>query len=269
MDTNFSDGIKSEFTIKPGACCAGFIRVLLIALIPVICLWLIDASPAAAQSAGEYFQIDYSSANLSQSEVQGSGVFYAVISGKVTCTKDLPMSVSEASIISRITATNTVNGARITLNAAYTLSIKPFPSKAGDITDISQRVPLQFADGVAPGDYSIVAELMEAKVKAKVAFIESWVGVTDFLPKTQPFGSVKYTSPGETQSSLPVPVVTSSTPTPQPAQAPAPLVVRGEVPKPALRASGFAWWIWAIVAIAIAITVLNIARMLRNRAGRH
>ncbi|MEK7353524.1 MAG: hypothetical protein AABZ77_03345 [Chloroflexota bacterium] len=240
-------------------------RVLLIALIPVIFLWVIDSPPAAAQSAGEYFKIDYGSANLSQSEVSGGGVFYAAIRGKVTCTKDLPMSVSEATITSRMVAKDTVNGTVVILNPSYTVILKPFPSKMGVITEIKLSVPLQFPDTAASGDYNIVAELIEAKVK--VAFI--WAPVTEYLPQSQPIGSVKYSSPGISQSPSQSPVTSPSTTLPpQPALAPAPASVPVTASSLAREKSGFAWWMWLVVAIALVTTLVNTYFILRYRTAR-
>ncbi|GEM_PF-2123872 len=266
MEISFNDKRQSGFLIKHGVCSAGFIRFLLVALIPVILLWFFYSppAPAAAQSAGEYFKIDYGSANLSQKEVSGGGVFYAAISGKVTCTKDLPMSVSEANITSRVVAKNTANGAVVMLNPSYTLTIKPFPSKAGEVREIKQSVSLQFPDTAESGDYNVVAELIEAKVRVLI-----WVGVTEYLPQTQAFGSVKYVSPVINPAQLPPPAAPPPT-TPPAAVSPSAPTMPPSIPEtvasPAVRASGFAWWMWVIVVIAVVTAVVNIALILRRRA---
>ena len=265
MDTNISDDVKAKFLKKRGSYSSGALRLLLIALIPVIFLWLVDAPPAAAQSAGDFFRIDYASANLSQSEVNGDVVFYAAISVKVTCIKDPPMSVSEAGIISSVVAKNTLNGATVTLNPGYTLTIKPFPSKAGEVGEIRQSVPLQFPGNSESGDYTITAKLIEAKVK--VAFI--WAPVTDYLPQSQTIGSVKYISPGISQALSPPQVMPSPTPsTAAPALAPAPALPSVTAAAPSPPKTGFARWMWLVLAIAVATAVVNITMMLRRRAAR-
>ncbi len=233
--------------------------VLIIALIPVISIGLIDSSPAAAQSAGEYFRIDYSSANISQREVIENGLFYAATSGKLTCTKDLPMSVSEASITSRVIAKDMVKGTVVTLNPSYILVITPFPSKTGEVAELNQSVPLQFPDTAELGDYNVIAELIEARVK--VAFI--WAPVTEYLPQSQLLGSVKYISqrknpiPEPSPAALPQPVLTLF-----PASQPEP-VASPVIPRP-----GFVWWMWLVVAIALVTTVVNVTFILRHLATR-
>ena len=268
---NFNEKTVSRYLMKPEVYRCRFIWFLVITLVPLIFLGLLNSPPAAAQSVDEYFQLSYGSANLSQSEINGDGVFYATISGNVTCIKDLP--VSEASITSRVVAENTVNGTVVELNPTYTVTIKHFPSKAGDVVDIKQTVPLRFPALAESGTYNVVAEIIEAKVK--VAFV--WVPVTDFLPKTQPFGSVKYVSSGISPApSLPS-VVTPSTPVPEPAKSasqPEPTSPTGSASSPepapslALVESVIPWWMWLIVAIALATTIVNIALILRYRAAR-
>jgi len=178
--------------------------------------------------------------SFSQNEIHGSEVFYATIHGSATCTKDLPVSVSEASITSRVVAEHTMNGTVVTLNSSYTVTIKPFPSKEGDTTEINQVVPLQFPARAESGDYSVIGELVEAKVK--VAFV--WGEVTEYLPYSQLMGSLEYISPGPVPGPLPIPT-------------------------PAPPECSIAWWVWLIVAVAIASTIANIIYLLRYRTVKH
>lgn len=236
------------------------IRYLALTLTLTLSLCVVSAAPAAALSLAEYFQLSYDPVILSKNEIQGSETFYATIKGRATCSKNLPVSASEASITSRIIAEHTVSGASVMLNASYTISIKPFPSKAGDSIEINQDVPLIFPAQAESGEYNITGQLIEAKVK--VAFI--WGGVTDYLPQEHRMGSVKYTAPEPTPVSAPE-STPASAPAPSPAPAPASTPQQTETPAP--PEYGTPWWVWLIVTIAATTTIVNIAWFLRHRAS--
>ena len=215
---------------------------LALALILAVPLWLISPLPTAAQSVAEYFQISYDPVSFSKNEIHGSEVFQATILGRATCTKDLPVPVSEASITSRVVAQHTASGTTVTLNSSYTVTIKPFPSKEGNTTEISQVVSLEFPAQAESGAYNIIGKLIEAKVK--IGF--GWLDVTDYLPQEQLMGSIAY-------------VASESAPTPAPAPTPAATT--------ALPEGSITWWVWLIVTIAAATTVVNIIWFLRHRTA--
>jgi len=221
-------------------------RRLALTLILTLSLWLISPLPTAAQSLGEYFQISYDPVSFSKNEIHGSEVFHATILGRATCSKDLPVSASEASITSRVIAEHAVSGTSVTLNSSYTITIKPFPSKEGDSIEINQDVPLTFPAQAESGDYNIIGKLIEAKVK--VAFV--WGVVTDYLPQDQLMGSVEYIAPEPTPTSA-----ATAAPTPTPP----------DTETPASPEHGIAWWVWLIVAIAVVTTAVNITWFLRHR----
>lgn len=243
---------------------------LAFALILAVSLWLSSPSPTAAQNLEEYFRFDYDPVRFDKNEIHGADTFNITIAGRAVCTKDLPISVKEANITSRVVAENTVTGARIILNPSHTVTIKPFPSKEGDITEISQVVSLQFPGEAETGDYNIIAEIIEAKVKLVLGSID----VSGYLPQSQHMGSVKYnrpeTIPAPTSASVPTP-----TPTPSPAPAPAPITTPAPeptttslpVPMPAPPEHGMAWWAWIIVTAATTTTLFNIVWYLRHRTG--
>jgi len=239
-------------------------RLVAVALILALSLWAFSPLLAAAQSLDEYFQISYDPVSFSKSEINGSEVFHATISGHATCAEDLPMSVNEASITSRVVAEHAVSGARVTLNSSYTVTIKPFPSKQGETAEIDQVVPLEFPARAESGDYNIIGELTEAKIKVIVA----WVNVTEFLPGDQLLGSLKYVAPetmpppesgpasAETNPALgPEPASEETTPPPE----------LEPTPTPAPSVYGIVWWVWLIVAVAVVTTIVNIVSLLRRR----
>lgn len=225
---------------------------LAISLTLVVSLWIISPLPVAAQSVGEYFQISYDPVSFSENDIHASEVFHATIHGRATCTKDLPMSVGEAIITSRVIAEDTVSGARVTLISSYTITIKPFPSKEGDTTEINQIVPLQFPAQAKSGDYDVIGEIIEAKVK--IGF--GWINVTEYLSHAQLMGSLMYTAPMLTPAPAPA---SALTPIPMPTPTP--------TPRPAPGECDITWWVWLIVAIAVVTTLVNIIWYLRHRAA--
>jgi len=221
-------------------------RRLALTLILALSLWLISPLPAAAQSLGEYFQLSYEPVSFSKNEIHGSEAFSTTILGRATCTKDLPVPVSEASITRRVVAEHAVNVTSVTLNPSCTITIKPFPSKAGDTTEVNQDIPLKFPAQAESGDYNIIGQLIEAKVKITIG----WFNVTEYLPQHQPMGSVEYTAPEPTPTSA-----ATAAPTPTPP----------DTETPASPEHGIAWWVWLIVAIAVATSAVNIIWLLRRR----
>ena len=227
---------------------------LAITLILAVSLWLISPLTAEAQDIQDYFQLSYDPVSFSKNEIHGSEDFHATVRGRATCTEDLPVSPGEASITSRIIAKHAVSGAAVTLNPGYTVTIKPFPSKKGDTIEINEEVPLKFPAQAEPGDYNIIGELIEAKVK--IAF--AWGEVTEYLPRNQPMGSVKHTAAEPAQTPAPAPTNTQTpTTTPTPVSTPASEPVE----------EGMPWWVWLIVVIAVVTTVMNIIWFLRRRAA--
>ena len=151
-------------------------------------LLLIPANSAFAQDLGGYFSINYD-VEFSKTQIEENETFYVTITATATCTNDLPLTPSEAEITGRIVATHQESGARVTLNSNYTITISPFPSQEGDTVQATKTVPLVFPSGSQSGTYSIVGELIEAKVKAVI-----WIPVTGFLPSSKTMGSVTYGS---------------------------------------------------------------------------
>ncbi len=238
-------------------------RHLTLALILVLCLSVINPLSAAAQSLGEYFSINYQPVSLSQDEVQGSDVFYATVSGEATCTKNLPVPVNAAIITSRVVAENMESGRMVTLNESYTLEIKPFPSKKGESAEINQVIQLQFPGTAESGDYNIVGELIEAKVKVSLVVMD----VTSFLPQKQGMGSVKYTAMETTPKPVPTPAPApepEQPPAPEPEQPPAsepeqpPAPLTASMPETTEPEYLMPWWVWPVIAIAVTITTFSV-----------
>lgn len=100
---------------------------------------------------------------------------------------------------------------------------------------------------------------MLTEAKAKVIF---WLPVTEFLPREQAMGTVKYVVPEKPPDTVEVDTEVTPTPTEvKPTPAPAPVASPGPEPSEPLMP----WWVEVIVFIAIATTVFNIAWFLRHR----
>ena len=234
------------------------------ALVLAVCLYLTSPLPAAAQGLGDYFEFSYEPVVFSKSEITGDEPFSLLVLGQATSTQDLPVEASEASITSRVIAEHAVSGSRVTLNPGYTITIKPFPSKAGEISEINQVVPLQFPTQAEAGDYNVIGELIEAKVKVT----SLWIEVTKYLPQSQAMGSLKYIVPEPTSPEPTAPEPTTPEPTIPKTTTPEPTPSPAETPAPAATAPAeyiIPWWVWLIVAIAAASTVANIIWFLRYR----
>ncbi|MEE9520338.1 MAG: hypothetical protein V3V43_01245 [Dehalococcoidales bacterium] len=162
----------------------GALRRFIIASVLALCLVLVGSSSAFALSVDDYFSYSYT-VELDKTELRGTELFYATVIVTAACTNDLPLAPSEASITGRIIAEHQATGTRQTLNSSYTVTLQPFPSTAGETAYTSKVVQLQFPQGSQAGTYSIVAELIEAKVKVLI-----WIDVTDYLPSSQTIGSV-------------------------------------------------------------------------------
>ncbi len=226
-----------------------------------VALCLISASPATAQDdLKKNFQFSYDPVSFDKSEIHGSEVFHANIAGRVTCTKNLPMSASEASLTSCVIAVHTATGNEVTLNSSYTAAIKPFPSKKGQTAEVSQAVPLQFPAQAEAGDYNVIGKIVEARVKVLFA----WVDVTGYLPQNQSMGTVKYTAP-ESAEAPPLP---STPPSPEPEPEPGPLPLKSTPSGADIPTSSepiMAWWGELVVLIAAGTTIFNITWFLRHR----
>lgn len=169
------------------------VRVLWRLLIAfVLAIYLVSASvaPIAALSPSDYYSFSYT-VQFSSTQIVGSNLFQATVNATATCTNDLPVSATVASITSRIVAEHQVSGAKVTLNPSYTITIDPFPNQSGQTTQIQKVISLQFPQGSASGTYNIIVELIDAQVKALV-----WIPVTSYLPSSQTMGSITYVSAG-------------------------------------------------------------------------
>jgi len=164
------------------------IRCTVVALAIVLCLVTSFSGSASAQSPSEYYDISHS-VQFSKSQVTGTEDFTATVTAEATCIKNFPVSATEASFTSRIVAEHQTSGARVTLNSGYTLTIDPFPNTIGENTTVVRTVTLQFPAGSSSGTYTVIAELVDAKV---------YVGpipfpVTSYLTSEEVAGTISYT----------------------------------------------------------------------------
>ena len=96
------------------------VRRLPITLISLLCIVIIGSSPAFAISLSDYFTIDYD-IELSKTSIRGNETFYATIEGTATASQDLPLTVTEGYVTSRIVAKHQESGDEYILNSSYTI----------------------------------------------------------------------------------------------------------------------------------------------------
>lgn len=184
----------------PPGILSGIVGRLVVTLLLVASIVPISSSPASAIGISDYFSYSYT-VQFSNSMVTTGTAFNATVEANATCVNALPLSPSEASITGRMVAVHQLSGARVTLNSSYTVTISPFPSRQGESTRVSQVLPLQFSPESEFGAYSVVVELIEAKVKAGII----WIPVTAYLPSFQSVGSVTYASSSGGGGGFPAP----------------------------------------------------------------
>jgi hypothetical protein len=162
-------------------------------LVPVLLaaiLFFIPSQTVQAMNIGDYFNINYSS-KLSQPILTGNETSVLDMSVTAVCNRDLPVQPNEAQITGSLAATHAKTGERIVLIPTYTINIKEFPAKSGEIYQTAQSFIIRFPSGSQTGKYSLVAESKEALVNLKIG---GWINVTRYLPQSIALGSIDYTS---------------------------------------------------------------------------
>jgi hypothetical protein len=181
-------------------------RTLLLWICAVSIALLLSVQIAVAFSVSDYFTLGYQII-LSTSQVNEGQPFNVVASGSATLKAALPISVSSAIIEGRIVATNQATGTKVTLNSDYTLTIAPFPNKVGQTTQLTQTIPLNFPAGSPAGSYTVVSELINAKVDAII-----WIDASGYFPSSQTIGTVNYVSASVVTTTQPPQTSTTTSP---------------------------------------------------------
>jgi hypothetical protein len=231
----------------------GVIWCLVIALVTVVPLCLIGSPTAAAQSADDYFQISYEPFNFSKTEIYDGEVCFTTVQAHATCTRDLPISVSEARITGHVIAEHKVSGTWVMLNSSYSINIKPFPDRAGETAEIDKVIFLQFPDGSESGDYIVIGDFISVEVK----IFWGWLDITGYVPQ-EPIimGSLTYVPSGE--STTPTPNLTPTV-TPMPTATSTPTIT----PTPEAGIGTGTWvgiWVAIISLIALILGIWLIKR---------
>ncbi len=192
-----------------------FSRITLAAIGLATALCLSFPLNASAMDFAGYFSFSYNS-SLSQTTVNPGGVLSLVLTGIATCQEDLPFTISGAVVSGRVVAVG-ANSNTFVLNPGYAVSIGAFQTKKGQSVQNTQIVGLSFPGDMAPGQYDIVGQVIEAKVQVVL-----WFSVTSYVPSSMSMGTVTLLAP---PPPVPVPVPTptaepSPTPTPTPTAEP-------------------------------------------------
>jgi hypothetical protein len=231
--------------------------VLALALAGAILL-MIGSTPATAQDINpyDYFQFRYEPVTFDKSVITQGGVFHATITGSLTCTKDLPVSlpVSGVIIVSQVVAEHTESGAVVNINPSYTTNVSPFPSKEGETTEISLSVPLQFPAEAEPGDYNVIGKINEVRIKLILGSLE----ITSYFPPEQPMGTVEYAPAAPTPTPAEHATKPDSDSTPGLTESTKPPTA------PLDDKRVLSWWSIALVVLAITAIIFFVVRYVWN-----
>jgi hypothetical protein len=131
---------------------------------------------AVPSQPNEYLDITLNSTSFDKSEVNGSEVFFAQISGNITCLGDIPFDVSGVSITPEVIARLTGGGPDITLVCSADITLNSVPVHTGETATFSQALPLSFPQDTDTGYYNISMRMKQASVN-----IGLWVDVSDYF----------------------------------------------------------------------------------------
>jgi hypothetical protein len=138
---------------------------------------------------GDYYRISYETNDLSKTEVHGGEVFSVAFKCNITCIGNLPATPSQSQTTTRFTAINRASGSQVVLNPNYTVVINALPARKGESAVENDVVPLQFPEGSESGQYDLVVDIVESKVKVLLW----WMDVSGYIPYTSmTIGSVTY-----------------------------------------------------------------------------
>lgn len=234
----------------------------------LLCLLSIPADSAAAISFSEYYDFSYD-IEFSTTDVAGTGSFGVTVIAEATCKKKFIMSPSKVYVSGRITAENTDTQETVVLNPDYELTIEDFPSSVGDSAKVEVAVPLKFPSESSSGNYTVTAELVQAKVKILFA----WSDVAGYLSSyaSREVGTVTYAEAepmtvSETRAA-PAPVEETAS-VPEPEEATLGAIVETSSPGVALKP----WYFIAgaaavILLIVLPVTILAVRRRRDGNAG--
>jgi len=116
--------------------------------------------------------------------------FSISVRGNITCTNDLPLSVTSGRFKYHIIARNLATNQTVTIMSGKTITVKPFPDDAGESAAFNMQITAKFPTRSAYGNYSIIAVLD----KAEIMVLRQWIAVTGKLTGTIVLGTVQYSA---------------------------------------------------------------------------
>ncbi len=148
---------------------------------------IFPAQKTQALSIDDYFVYTYDF-TFSKATVIGSETFYVTVNGRATYKKNPPLSVTEATVTSKVVAKQQQTGTEVVLNPEYSLVFSEFPNKDNTTVFKSVQVPLSFPAGSSAGVYSVTGYIIKASVKVVLGDIS----IIGYLPASQVMGTVTY-----------------------------------------------------------------------------
>ncbi len=164
-----------------------FFQLGFISLGLVVVLCVVFPAHTLAFDPSSYFNPSYS-ATFSRSTFSPGESITTTITGKATCTADLPLSISQATITGRIIAQRANSSFFVVVNPGYTVTMDSFPRKKGESISASETVILTFPADMPLGRYSIIGQVISARIKLSGVL---WVDATQYAPANETLGVVK------------------------------------------------------------------------------
>ncbi len=156
-------------------------------------LCIVPARPVVALDLNPFSYLDYDyTFQLSTNYPQVSQSFSLTITGQATVKKNLPLEISQAYVIGKVTATPSGGGAAIQISEDYTVSFTTFPRLVGETMSVTETVTLVFPAESATGDYQLTGITTDSRVQIVPGTPGLWVSILAFLPAEQEIGVVHY-----------------------------------------------------------------------------
>ncbi|MBN1856363.1 MAG: hypothetical protein JW846_05345 [Dehalococcoidia bacterium] len=190
-------------------------------LLPFSLVLLPRPASALSLNPSDYYDVDFDLA-FSQTVVEPGEEFSITAEATVSCIKDMPIGMDEASVIFAVTARHTASGKELTLLDRYDFTVSDVPDWAGDEYATEETVHLSLPSDAKEGPYSVAAEIEKVS-------LDGW-NVTSMIP-----ASYRRIQVGTI--SCVIPEVTPPPPTPQ--QGTLAISILGHEFRPTVDTDGF------------------------------
>ncbi|MFH0927909.1 MAG: hypothetical protein V1821_00365 [bacterium] len=138
---------------------------VVLCLVSLACFTAAIVSSRAAESPVNYIQTTYEPTVFSGTDISEGEAFSALVKSKGVALRAPDSPVSATRFTYRYFAINAVTSEELILNREASVTVEPFPMKAGDSYQTSNEVSLRFPPGSPGGDYTVVEEVIKIEIK--------------------------------------------------------------------------------------------------------